>query len=127
MVDQNQALATNTVKKPHFYASESYKCCSYGSRVEKITHIVSETFAQYEYKAYHDKVNQCVHQSPCNRYGLDVIESSFENNSIKFAWDLNARSYSYPPSQTSSYKGKTHRRLRPMTKKEVQKIPTTLN
>ena len=60
---QNQALATNSVKKRYHRTTDNNKCRLCREKVESGTHIVSacDMLAQREYKRGHDKVCLYIH------------------------------------------------------------------
>ena len=64
---QDQALATNSIKKRYHRTTDYNKCQLCGEKVESVTHIVSafDMLAQGEYKRRHDKVCLFIHWKLC--------------------------------------------------------------
>ena len=69
---QDQALATNSVKKRYHRTADNNKCRLCGERVESVTHIVSacDMLVQREYKRRHDKVCLYIHWQLCKLYDI---------------------------------------------------------
>ena len=96
---QDQALATNSVKKHIYKQTESDKCRLCGEKVENVTHIISacKTLAQKDYKRRHDKVCLHLHWCLAQKYGFEVNEKWYrhtpekvlENAIAKILWDFN--------------------------------------
>jgi hypothetical protein len=98
---QDQALATNSVKKSIHKTTDSDKCRLCGIKVESVTHIISacKMLAQREYKRRHDKVCTYVHWHLCNIKGFSAgdkwythrAEKVLEDEHTKLLWDFNVQ------------------------------------
>ena len=102
---QDQALATNSIKKSIHKTTENDMCRLCGKKVESVTHIVSacQMLAQCEYKRWHDKVCTHVHWHLCRIKGFDTNEKWYlhqpekvlENEHTKILWDFNVQTDRY--------------------------------
>ena len=98
---QDQALATNAIKKSIYKTTDNDKCRLCGLKVESVTHIISacKMLAQREYKCRHDKVCKYLHWHLCNVHGFDAndkwylhkAEKVLENENTKILWDFNCQ------------------------------------
>ena len=96
---QDQALATNNLRKVVYGENISSLCRVCGLFDETVAHIVSECpkLAQREYKVWrHDQVARIIHWKLCEKWGFDrgekwythKPESVLESDCCKILWDF---------------------------------------
>ena len=78
---QDQALGTNYRKSKIEHSRESATCKMCKTRVETVTHIISECskLAQTDYKAQHNRVTSAVHWSIMKAHGLPLMNLYYEH------------------------------------------------
>ena len=96
---QDQAIATNNMRREIFKENISPLCRLCGKSNETISHITSEcpTLAQNQYKCWrHDEVARILHWKLCQKWGFESAETWYnhkpecvlENDDCKMLWDF---------------------------------------